>query len=220
MQTAEDRRKGQVSQLLLALQFGLQPLIARRLQREDALKTVIVFTTELIKCVLAVAMLALESTAERRRAWSTWSMRSSLECAAIPALFFSVQVRVGFRGLGALSTPRSSRRAGRRAEPWRRRFHEGARCLKRCPRFSTDPPRLHACASLSSLRQNWLIQQGCLHLDSMTFNLLNQTKTLSAAISCYLLLGRKQARAALRCRRLQCCDAVGQSVVQVLLVTL
>ena len=30
---------------------------------------------------------------------------------------------------------------------------------------------------------------GQTHLDSLTFNLLNQTKTLSAALICYLMLG-------------------------------
>ncbi len=32
------------------------------------------------------------------------------------------------------------------------------------------------------------------HLDGVTFNVLNQTKTLSAALCCYLLMGRKQSK--------------------------
>jgi UDP-sugar transporter A1/2/3 len=32
------------------------------------------------------------------------------------------------------------------------------------------------------------------HLDGITFNVLNQTKTLSAALCCYLLIGRKQSK--------------------------
>lgn len=31
------------------------------------------------------------------------------------------------------------------------------------------------------------------HLDGLTFNVLNQTKTLSAALCCYLVMGRKQS---------------------------
>jgi UDP-sugar transporter A1/2/3 len=31
-------------------------------------------------------------------------------------------------------------------------------------------------------------------LDALTFNVLNQTKTLSAAICCYLVMGRQQSR--------------------------
>lgn len=41
--------------------------------------------------------------------------------------------------------------------------------------------------------QGWLLQVGQTHLDSLTFNLLNQTKTLSAALICYLMLGRRQS---------------------------
>ena len=36
---------------------------------------------------------------------------------------------------------------------------------------------------------------GQTHLDSLTFNLLNQTKTLSAALICYLMLGTTRVRA-------------------------
>lgn len=41
--------------------------------------------------------------------------------------------------------------------------------------------------------QNWLSQLGYKNLDSLTFNLLNQTKTLFAALSLYLLMGKKQS---------------------------
>lgn len=37
---------------------------------------------------------------------------------------------------------------------------------------------------------NVMLWPGQTHLDSLTFNLLNQTKTLSAALICYLMLGR------------------------------
>ncbi|CAE7598014.1 MCM5 [Symbiodinium pilosum] len=42
--------------------------------------------------------------------------------------------------------------------------------------------------------QGWLLQVGQAHIDSLSFNLLNQTKTLSAALMCYLLLGKRQSR--------------------------
>eukprot|EP00752_Nemacystus_decipiens_P001782 g1722.t1 len=41
--------------------------------------------------------------------------------------------------------------------------------------------------------QNWLSQLGYKNLDSLTFNLLNQTKTLSAALCLYLVMGKKQS---------------------------
>lgn len=41
--------------------------------------------------------------------------------------------------------------------------------------------------------QNWLSQLGYKNLDSLTFNLLNQTKTLFAALCLYLVMGKKQS---------------------------
>lgn len=41
--------------------------------------------------------------------------------------------------------------------------------------------------------QNLLLQHGYLYLDSMTFNIINQTKTISAAFCLWLLLGYKQS---------------------------
>lgn len=42
--------------------------------------------------------------------------------------------------------------------------------------------------------QNWLSQLAYMNLDSLTFNLLNQTKTLFAALCLYLVMGKKQSR--------------------------
>lgn len=41
--------------------------------------------------------------------------------------------------------------------------------------------------------QNWLAQLGYKNLDSLTFNLLNQTKTPFAALCLYLIMGKKQS---------------------------
>lgn len=41
--------------------------------------------------------------------------------------------------------------------------------------------------------QNWLSQLAYANLDSLTFNLLNQTKTLFAALCLYLVMGQKQS---------------------------
>lgn len=47
-------------------------------------------------------------------------------------------------------------------------------------------------AALYSL-QNIAALQAYQNLDALTFNVLNQTKTLSAALCCYLVMGRKQS---------------------------
>ncbi|CAJ1968284.1 unnamed protein product [Cylindrotheca closterium] len=41
--------------------------------------------------------------------------------------------------------------------------------------------------------QNMAALQAYQHLDSLTFNVLNQTKTLSAAMCCYLVMGKRQS---------------------------
>jgi UDP-sugar transporter A1/2/3 len=43
--------------------------------------------------------------------------------------------------------------------------------------------------------QNMAALQAYQNLDALTFNVLNQTKTLSAALCCYLVMGRKQSYA-------------------------
>lgn len=42
--------------------------------------------------------------------------------------------------------------------------------------------------------QSWLAQCAYANLDSLTFNLLNQTKTLFAALCLYLVMGKRQSR--------------------------
>lgn len=41
--------------------------------------------------------------------------------------------------------------------------------------------------------QNWLVQLAYQHLDSVVFNLLNQTKILFAAVCCYIVIGKRQS---------------------------
>uniref|UniRef100_A0A7S2KLQ9 Sugar phosphate transporter domain-containing protein n=1 Tax=Leptocylindrus danicus TaxID=163516 RepID=A0A7S2KLQ9_9STRA len=53
-------------------------------------------------------------------------------------------------------------------------------------RFAVLPAGLYAIQNLAAL-------QAYQNLDGVTFNILNQTKTLSAALFCYLLLQRKQS---------------------------
>lgn len=57
--------------------------------------------------------------------------------------------------------------------------------------FKTSFVRAGLPAALFSL-QNWLILYGNQRMSGLTLSLLNQTKTLSAALFAYLLLGKKQ----------------------------
>lgn len=118
--------------VLLAAQFGLQPLLAKRLLPRGALASVILLSSNTMKIFISASVLLLGSTKEELKAIArSWTFRDSTLKAGLPSALF----------------------AG----------------------------------------QGWLLQVGQTHLDSLTFNLLNQTKTLSAALICYLLLGRRQS---------------------------
>ena len=117
---------------LLALQFGLQPILASKFQPKDVSKTSIVIGTELGKIIIAIVyIMGLEPKAIQRKIVIDWSLSSSLKIAAIPAILYALQ--------------------------------------------------------------NVFVQYGYVLLDSMTFNLLNQTKTLSAAFFLWALMGSKQS---------------------------
>lgn len=138
---------------LLALQFGLQPMIANKFTGQGVSKTSVVIATEIFKIFVALFSV-LTSSGELEKIRSSWSISDSLRVAALPAALYAVQ--------------------------------------------------------------NVCVQYGYVLLDSMTFNLLNQTKvrhhpshllslhphpppplyhtqTLSAAVWLYLLMDQKQS---------------------------
>ena len=131
-QTArEPSRKGALFLCLLGVQFGLQPLLARKCTAPETIKSVVVLSTDGVKVVLALVMLAFEDRATRAAILGAWTLADSLTYAAVPAALYALQ--------------------------------------------------------------NWLCQLAYQQLDSLTYNLLNQTKTLSAALNLYLFLGRRQS---------------------------
>jgi UDP-sugar transporter A1/2/3 len=116
---------------LLALQFGLQPLLAGRYTGAGVSKSSVVIATELCKILLAAASLAGESGEERQSLVKSWTLIDSLKVAAVPAVLYAIQ--------------------------------------------------------------NLFSQYGYALLDSMTFNLLNQTKTISTAFWVWVLIGNPQS---------------------------
>ncbi|KAG5183180.1 putative UDP-galactose translocator [Tribonema minus] len=124
-------RRGYVFMALLALQYGLQPLIQKScIDRHAVNKVSLVVATEITKIAMCCGFI-LSTTGLVSELRATWTLRSSVKAAALPA----------------------------------------------------------ACYAL----QNWLTQIGYMNLDSLTFNLLNQTKTLSAAVCLFLIMGRRQS---------------------------
>jgi UDP-sugar transporter A1/2/3 len=118
---------------LLAIQFGIQPVLVRNFTPRGICKSSVVMTQELVKGVIALGAFYGSTCPQMRRfELSRLSIRSWLTMAGVPAAIYVVQ-------------------------------------------------------NLSSL----LAYQ---NLEALTFNVLNQTKTLSAALCCYLVMGRKQSK--------------------------
>ena len=121
---------------LLALQFGLQPILVRRFTPASINKSTVVFTQEIIKLVISLYVYLGSTTREQQRTdWGDGGrprlLARQLAVAGLPAALYCVQ-------------------------------------------------------NLVSL----LAYQ---NLDPVAFNVLNQTKTLSAALCCYLVLGSRQS---------------------------
>lgn len=99
---------------LLALQFGLQPMIASKFTPSGVSRSSVVIATELAKIVVAAVTIFSGPSAEIEKIRESWTVTNSLQIAALPAILYAIQ--------------------------------------------------------------NLFVQYGYVLLDSMTFNLLNQTK--------------------------------------------
>lgn len=116
---------------LLALQYGLQPILAKKFSSPGASKNSIVIATELMKICITASSMVKETSESRRALWDNWTLLDYVKVVATPAALYAIQ--------------------------------------------------------------NLLMQYGYSMLDSMTVNLLNQTKTMSAAFFLYMILGNKQS---------------------------
>ena len=117
---------------LLALQFGIQPIVTKKYTSPEIIKSTVIFTQEIVKLLIAMIGITLNTSTKWKDITSGWSIQSWLRLALLPATIYLIQ---------------------------------------------------NLCSLLAY--QN---------LDAITFNVLNQTKTLSAALCCFLLLGKRQSK--------------------------
>ncbi len=117
---------------LLALQFGIQPIVTKKFTSPEIIKSTVIFTQEIVKLLIAMLGITLNKSTKWKDITSGWSIQSWLRLALLPATIYLVQ---------------------------------------------------NLCSLLAY--QN---------LDAITYNVLNQTKTLSAALCCFLLLGKRQSK--------------------------
>ena len=94
-----DQNKAILYSSLLALQFGLQPLIATRCSSVLASSTSIVIGTELGKILIATVSIGSLSTANKEAVRLSWNLKDSLYYAALPAVLYAIQnvlVQIGY----------------------------------------------------------------------------------------------------------------------------
>lgn len=131
--TKDQSFKAMVYMGLLALQFGVQPILVKRFTPKRICKSSVVLAQEALKFMIAsVVYFAGTDKEHRRNDLDDWSIQKWLVLAGVPAALYVVQ-------------------------------------------------------NMASL----LAYQ---NLEALTFNVLNQTKILSAAVCCYLVMGKKQSR--------------------------
>ena len=116
--------------VLLALQFGFQPLLTKAYAPKTIVKSTYVIMLDVIRLVTCVSLLV--ATGSWSSATSTWTLTQAFRQAGLPAALYALQ---NFCSLTAYQ-----------------------------------------------------------NLQPITYNVLNQTKTLSAAVWCYLLMGKRQSR--------------------------
>jgi UDP-sugar transporter A1/2/3 len=118
---------------LLALQFGIQPILVRKFTPQTIVRSSVVLVQELVKFGIAGAIYFSGTKKEtREKDLEGWSVKTWIALAGLPAFLYTIQ------NVAALMA-----------------------------------------------YQN---------LEALTFNVLNQTKILSAALSCYFVMGKRQSK--------------------------
>ena len=90
--------RGTIFLILLALQFGLQPVFTKENVSPDADKVALVFLCEILKTI--VAFLALFGEGDIRSVLSTWSLKDAITGGAVPAGVYAVQnvfIQIGYQ---------------------------------------------------------------------------------------------------------------------------
>jgi len=117
---------------LLALQFGIQPILVRKFTPQTIVRSSVVLVQEVVKFGIAGAIyFSGTGKSAREKDFEGWSIKTWIALAGLPALLYTVQ-------------------------------------------------------NIATL----MAQQ---NIEALTFNVLNQTKILSAALSCYFILGKQQS---------------------------
>jgi UDP-sugar transporter A1/2/3 len=118
---------------LLALQFGIQPMLVRKYTPQTIVRSSVVLVQELVKFGIAGTIYFSGTKKEtREKDLDGWSVKTWISLAGLPAFLYTIQ--------------------------------------------------------------NLAAVMAYQNLEALTFNVLNQTKILSAALSCYFVMGKRQSK--------------------------
>lgn len=98
------RRRSSICMVLLALQYGAQPLLTQYFSGKRVIMTTVVLACELVKIVFALLVMVWQGELGRLR--SDWSFADALKGSASPAIIYAVQntlIQVAYRNLDSLT---------------------------------------------------------------------------------------------------------------------
>ncbi|XP_022978523.1 CMP-sialic acid transporter 5-like [Cucurbita maxima] len=90
--------------ILLALQYGAQPLISKRCTRREVIVTSSVLTCEIVKVVCALVIMAKEGSV--KKTFSQWTVAGALTASGLPAIIYALQnslLQIAYKNLDSLT---------------------------------------------------------------------------------------------------------------------
>ncbi|KAL5751544.1 hypothetical protein ACOSQ2_022051 [Xanthoceras sorbifolium] len=90
--------------IVLALQYGAQPLISKRFIRREVIVTTMVLTCEVAKVICAVIIMAKEGTL--KKVFKKWTLIDSLTASGLPAVIYALQnslLQISYKNLDSLT---------------------------------------------------------------------------------------------------------------------
>lgn len=90
--------------ILLALQYGAQPLISKRFTRREVIVTSSVLTCEVVKVVCALIIMAREGSL--KKTFSNWTVAGALTASGLPAIIYALQnslLQIAYKNLDSLT---------------------------------------------------------------------------------------------------------------------
>ncbi|XP_022962789.1 CMP-sialic acid transporter 5-like [Cucurbita moschata] len=97
-------RKILLYSVLLALQYGAQPLISKRFTRREVIVTSSVLTCEIVKVICALIIMAKEGSL--KKTFSEWTVAGALTASGLPAIIYALQnslLQIAYKNLDSLT---------------------------------------------------------------------------------------------------------------------